>query len=225
MTRLVQSLRRLARPAWPVVLRRRTPVSAYWGFDRGTPVDRYYIERFLRNHSADIHGRVLEVQDRLYTTRFGTRVEHSDVLDIDAGNTRATILADLAAAGAISDATYDCIVLTQTLQLIYDVQAAIAHCHRILRRNGVLLATVPSASRVVGNPEMPLDYWRFTTSSCRRLFADRFGETQVAVQSFGSLSTVCAFLYGLAHEELPRQRLDFHDPRFPLIVGVRAVKA
>ena len=225
MTRLAQHVRRLVRPAWPAVLRRRTPVSRYWGFDRGTPVDRYYIERFLGECAGDIRGRVLEVQDRMYTNHFGMSVDQSEVLDVDAGNPRATIVADLATADAIADDTFDCIVLTQTLQLIYDVHSAVAHCHRILRRDGVLLATVPAVSRVVGDPEAPLDHWRFTTSSCRRLFGDRFGEQHVSVYSYGSLATVCAFLYGLAREELPQRRLEFRDPRFPLIVAVRAVKA
>jgi SAM-dependent methyltransferase len=208
-----------------MLLRRRMPVSPYWGFDRGTPVDRYYIEHFLREHGGDIRGIVLEVQDRLYTTRFGTGVEQSDVLDIDAGNPAATIVADLARADNIAADTFDCFVLTQTLQLVYDVQAAIAHCHRILRPGGVLLATVPAASRVVGNPDEPLDYWRFTTSGCRRLFGERFGQQNVSVQALGSMAAVVAFLYGMAREEIPRRRLDLHDPRFPLIVAVRAVKS
>ena len=37
------------------------PVSRLFGYDRGTPVDRYYMEKFLGGHSADIRGRVLEI--------------------------------------------------------------------------------------------------------------------------------------------------------------------
>jgi SAM-dependent methyltransferase len=207
-----------------VALRARRPVSPYWGFDRGTPVDRHYIEGFLRRCSTDIRGHVLEVQDRMYTERFGSGVERSDVLDIDVRNERATIVADLASADVIPDDTFDCFIATQTLQLVYDVHAAIGHSYRILRPRGVLLATVPTASRVVGDPNAPLDYWRFTTSACRRLFAEHFGDAHVTVQTYGSLATVVAFLYGLAREEVPRRRLDAEDPRFPLIVSVRAVK-
>ena len=42
-------------------LRRLQPFSTVFGSDRGTCIDRYYIERFLAANSSDIHGRVLEV--------------------------------------------------------------------------------------------------------------------------------------------------------------------
>ena len=50
--------RRLARlnyPRWGN-LRRREPFSSYYGFDRGTPVDRFYIERFLSDRAQDIRS-------------------------------------------------------------------------------------------------------------------------------------------------------------------------
>jgi SAM-dependent methyltransferase len=221
---LALGLRRLARPAWPAALTRREPLSRFWGFDRGTPIDRYYIERFLQDHTSDIRGAVLEVQNRAYTDRFGIEVMRSEVLDVDPENPLATIVADLASADALPDASFDCFILTQTLHLIYDVHGAVAHAHRLLRRGGVLLATVPAASRVVGDPTSPLDYWRFTTSGCRRLFADAFGGDQLTVRSHGNLSVVVAFLRGMAYEELPRRRLDDVDPRYPLLISVRAVK-
>jgi len=36
--RAVRALRRLTRPAWLGTIRRTTPLSAVYGFDRGTPV-------------------------------------------------------------------------------------------------------------------------------------------------------------------------------------------
>ena len=38
-------------------LRRLTPVSRAFGFDRGLPIDRYYIERFLAAHAEDAEKR------------------------------------------------------------------------------------------------------------------------------------------------------------------------
>jgi len=52
-------------------LRRVMPISRKWGFDRGLPIDRYYIERFLSAHALDICGYVLEIQDNAYTRKFG----------------------------------------------------------------------------------------------------------------------------------------------------------
>jgi len=37
------------------------PVSTLFGFDRGTPIDRYYVEGFLKKKTDLIKGRVLEI--------------------------------------------------------------------------------------------------------------------------------------------------------------------
>jgi hypothetical protein len=111
-------------------------------------VDRYYIERFLDEERREIRGRVLEVLNREYTEQFGAGVDRSDVLDLDPANPAATIVADLAAAESIPSETFDCFILTQTLQFIFDVGAAVDHAHRVLRPGGTLLCTVPAVSRI-----------------------------------------------------------------------------
>ncbi len=222
--RLRQRLRRLTRPAWLGTLRRTTPLSDTWGNDRGTPIDRYYIECFLEAHRRDIRGRVLEVKDSGYITRFGSGVERADVLDIDPANPAATIVADLSAAGAIAPDQFDCFVLTQTLQFIYDVRASIRYVHRLLRPGGVALVTVPCASRLAHTYHTQSDYWRFTPASCAMLFGDVFGPEQTTVYSYGNVLAMIAFLAGMAHQELSRAELETRDPLYPIIVAVRATK-
>jgi SAM-dependent methyltransferase len=209
--------RRLLRPAWPAFLRRTRPLSDYWGFDRGTPVDRHYIEGFLSEHRADIRGRVLEVQDSGYTDRFDSGVEKRDVLDIDPANPRATIVADLSKLAGLPARAFDCFILTQTLHLIYDLPAAIRSCHHLLRPGGVLLVTGPAVSRVRSG-----DFWRFTPASLSRLLEESFG--QVTFRAYGNVLAATAFLSGMAKEEVPRRLLDKHDEHFPVIVAARAVK-
>jgi SAM-dependent methyltransferase len=203
-------------------LYRSKPVSDNWGFDRGQPVDRYYIESFLESHRADIHGRVLEIMNSDYTDRFGSRIECADVLDIDASNPKATIVADLAAADSIPGDSFDCFILNQTLQLIYDVKSAIEHSHRILRPGGVLLSTVPCLSRLAGQGFT--DYWRFTPNSVERLFGDIFGNDQVTISVFGNVLSAVAFLEGMAYEEVSKRALDRLDDRYPMLIAIRAVK-
>lgn len=217
-------LRRLTRPAWLGTLRRLTPLSDSWGFDRGTPVDRYYIEGFLAQFRQDIRGHVLEIRDATYTHRFGTGVGRVDILDINPANTQATIIADLAAADEVPSNQFDCILLTQTLQFIYDTRAVLAHTCRILRPGGVLLATVPSVSRIAPRYGLETDFWRFTAASCTQLFEEVFGLGQVSIQSHGNVLTTIAFLAGMAQEELSRPELEAADPYFPLIIAIRAVK-
>src|ERR1700676_3198928 len=130
-------LSRITRPAMLGALRRTSPLSNNWGFERGTPVDRYYIESFLAEYRQDIVGRVLEVKDPGYTRQYGTAVTQSDVLDIDSSNKEATLIADLSAADRLPQSAFDCFILTQTLQLIYDTRAAIDNARRLLRPGGV----------------------------------------------------------------------------------------
>jgi SAM-dependent methyltransferase len=210
--------RRLLRPAWPAFLRRTRPLSDFWGFDRGTPVDRHYIEGFLAEHRGDVHGRVLEVQDSGYTDRFGSGVEGRDVLDIDPANPRATIVADLAKTVGLPARAFDCFILTQTLHLIYDLPAAVRSCHHLLKPGGVLLVTGPAVSRVRNG-----DFWRFTPASLSRLLEEKFG--QVTVRSYGNVLAATAFLSGMAKEEVPSRLLDKRDEHFPVIIAARAVKA
>jgi SAM-dependent methyltransferase len=206
-------------------LRRTTPVSEHWGADRGTPIDRYYIERFLAAHRGDICGRVLEVKDPRYTERFGSDVSQSDVLDIDPANPLATIVADLASSEAIPSDFFDCFVCTQTLQFIYDMQAALRESNRLLRPGGVLLATVPAVSKVDHHAGVDGDFWRLTTASCSRLFGGIFERGSVEVRAFGNVLSAIGFLTGLAREDLTDAELDVEDELFPVLIGVRAVKA
>jgi hypothetical protein len=102
-------------------LRRITPLSRNFGLDRGRCIDRYYIEKFLAKHASDVRGHVLEIQNDAYTRKFGRdQVTHSDMLDIDKQNPKATIIAYLTQADHLPSDTFDCIICTQTLLLIYD---------------------------------------------------------------------------------------------------------
>jgi SAM-dependent methyltransferase len=207
-------------------LRRLSPVDANWGFERGTPIDRVYVERFVGAHAADIRGRVLEVAAPDYTSRFGRDVTKVDVLMAEAGNPQATIVGDLADAPHIPDGAFDCAIVTQTLQFVYDVRAALATLQRILAPGGVLLATVPGLTKISPVEDAAYgEWWHFTARSLRRLATEAFGEANVQVQSFGNVLTATGFLYGLAASDLGPEELDAHDPLFEVVLGLRAVKS
>jgi SAM-dependent methyltransferase len=206
-------------------LARRRPVSQSWGWDRGLPVDRHYVEQFLSEHRGDIRGRVLEVKTAEYARRFGTHLERVEVLDIDTDNSEATIIGDLASPADLPEAAFDCFVLTQTLQYVYDVRAAVRNAARALRPGGILLATVPGISRTSSDrPGRAEELWRFTPAACRELAAREFGDSAAAVRGYGNALTAAAFIAGLAAEELSRASLDAHDDRFPLLISLRAVR-
>lgn len=220
---LRQRLRRLYRPPWLGAFRRTEPLSGDWGFDRGTPVDRYFIESFLAEHRSDIRGHVLEVQSSLYTDRFGAGVERRSILDIDPSSRDATIHADLASADAIASEQFDCFILTQTLQFIFDVRAALRHAHRMLRPGGALLATVPSMSRI-DKDLATVDYWRFTAPACNRLFGELFSPDRLTIRTYGNVLAGSAFWKGLATEDVSTRELDLRDERFPVLIAIRGIK-
>ncbi len=229
-------LRRLQHPLrrWPArgwerfeTLRRLEPVSAVFGLDRGLPIDRYYIEGFLRRQASDIRGRVLEMGDDTYTRRFGgAKVTRADVLAVVEGSRGATIIADLTHADRIPADTFDCIVFVQTLQMIYDTRAALRHLHRILKPGGVLLATTHGISKIGRRVEIDHwgEYWRFTTQSALPLFQEAFQAGSVQVESHGNVLTAIAALHGLAAQELERHELDYRDPDYEVLIAIRAVK-
>jgi SAM-dependent methyltransferase len=203
------------------------PISDNHGWDRGLPIDRYYIEAFLAEHAGDIRGHVLEAGDDRYTRQFGgTHVSVSDVLGIAPDLEPATIVADLASAEDIPADTFDCVLLTQTIQMIYDVRAAVHNVHRILKPNGVALITTHGISRISRREGVDRwgEYWHFTTQSARRLFGEVFPNQDITISSYGNVLSAVAFLEGLAAEDLEASKLDHHDPRFEVLIAVRAVK-
>jgi SAM-dependent methyltransferase len=208
-------------------LRSTRPVSNVWGLDRGRPVDRYYIERFLAQYTAGIQGNTLEIGSNTYTVRFGGKnVSKSDVLHVSPDDEQATIVADLRQAPHIPADSFDCIICTQTLQFIFEVEAVIGTLHRILAPGGVLLATFPGISQI-SRYDMDHwgDYWRFTSASTERLFQKRFNHDHLSIRVYGNVLAATAFLHGLATEELRAEELDVFDPDYEVLIGVRAVKA
>ncbi len=198
------------------------PISTKFGFDRGTPIDRYYIEDFLEINKSAIKGRCLEVVDNTYTKRFGnSHVTKSDIIDNDNTNKQATIIEDLRNMSSVKNNTYDCLIITQTLGMIDDYQKAIKELYRVLKKDGILLLTVSAMS-----PDWQLEknYWRFTVDGAKYAFKQVFNPKNLTVNSYGNVLSAYSFLVGLAQEDMPKNKLIFNDPHFPLIITVKAKK-
>jgi hypothetical protein len=204
-------------------LRRMRPFSECDGFDRGLPIDRYYIEAFLAREAASIRGEVLEVKDARYALRFGgadaTRIH---VVDFDATNLDATVIADLTVDGSLPSHAYDSIIMTQTLHVTTDDAAGFRNLWSALRPGGTLLFTGPCISRI--GTEHNWDHWRYTPLGLRARLAKLLPDAESTIEAHGNVLTGAAFLYGIAAEELTKAELDAEDPRFPVIVSARACK-
>ena len=115
------------------------------------------------------------------------------------------------------------IVLTQVLQYVTDVPAAIATLATALSAGGVLLLTVPGISRI-GRSDLDVDRWRFTPTGVAELLAARFAPADVQVMGHGNVLTAISFVAGVAAEELRRTELEAHDPSFPIVISARAIR-
>ena len=211
---------------WAGDFERTTPLSTEFGYDRGGPVDRYYIENFLQRESSHIKGRVLEIGGNDYTLQFGgNRVSKSDVLHVEEGNPIATFVGDLSNAPHIPDNLFDCILLVQTLHLIYDFKGALKTCHRLLKPGGTLLLTVPYITSIDYGEWKKTWYWAFTDKVMQKLMEEEFPASGLEIKPYGNVYAATAFLQGMGLPEVDKQKLDQHDQHFQVVVSVKAVKA
>lgn len=210
---------RVVRPAFRLPT---TPLSRKFGFDRGTPIDRFFIDSFLKRFGQDIHGHGVEIGDSRYLTLYGgSFVTKKDVIDINRKNKKATIIGDLKNLSLVRANTFDIAIVTHVLGMIDDPQKAIQELHRILKPGGVLLATTSCLG-----PTMPdnQSLFRIMPEGARALFSTVFTKKNVEITTMGNYQVAVAFLSGMSLEEVDREVLTKSDPMFPCVVGIRAIK-
>lgn len=218
------SMRRFPRPRWGQFWS-QDPLSTSYGYDRGLPIDRFYIENFLELHKQSIHGDVLEVKDDEYARRFGgDRVDSVTVIDIDKGNAKASHICDLNRPQSLPVGAFDCIILTQTLQLVFELRIALRSLSDSLKPGGVLLATFPGITRIAYQEMGDSWMWSFTEPVAQRLFEEVLPGRELEVTVHGNLMAATAFLHGLAVEDVDPSGLRRVDPDYPVVITVRAQK-
>lgn len=206
-------------------LKKAKPVSNIFGFDRGIPIDRYYIEKFLSEHRQLIKGTVLEVADDFYSKKFAPHEIKQEILYIDNTNQNATIIGDLTNPENLPENVADCFICTQTFNFIYDVKSALEGAKHLLKEDGILLATVSGLSQI-SRYDMDRwgDYWRFSDKSITRL-AQETGFKDIEVTVYGNVLAATALLQGLAQEDLSDLKLlDKTDEDYQIIIGLIAKK-
>jgi hypothetical protein len=198
-------------------LRRTAPFSATFGFERGTPIDRHYLHAFLSAHRDRITGDVLEVQTTSYTERFGHQVRRSDSFDIAPGFT-PTFLCDFAHSEAvIPSASYDCLLLPNTLPHFRELDLALRQARRVVRPGGTILASAAGMIPLTGDAP---EYSRLTPDGWRDRLASVWPGAAVEVKGHGNCLSAIASQMGLATQELTAAELDVHDPRYPVLVTI-----
>lgn len=199
-----------------------TPISRRFGTERGTPIDRFYIERFLKNNEEIIQGDVLEIEDNTYTIQFGgAKVSNMLIMDVSSKDEGITFRGNLETGEGILDGIADCFILTQTLMYIFDLKKAVHNISRLLKKDGKVLITCSGISQ---NSMRCMDnygcYFNFNQNALVRIFEDEEELHIIDSGSYGNVKTVTAHLNGLCCEDLKKEDFEDNDKYYPLIVYV-----
>lgn len=214
--------RQIKRNTWHN-LKRLSPISSDFGFDRGTPIDRIYIEDFLRKNTEEIRGIACEIAEPTYIEKFGKNISNIEVFHFKKDR-NATIVGDLTKVESLPENVLDCFVCTQTLNFIYDVRSAVRGIHRMLKKDGVALVTVAGICQISRHDMNNWgDYWRFTDKSLQMLFEEVF-QGEVIVETYGNVLTATSFLHGISVEELNSEEIFFKDQDYQVVITVKAKK-
>lgn len=216
---------RIMEPARWGNLRRLEPYSPSFGFDRGTPIDRFYMARFFSQHTDAFRGTAGEVADSTFLDKFGRdQISERFIIDIDPTNTDATMVADVSTPGSLPTARFDCLVIAQTLQYVANPEQAVEHCFEAVRPGGALFLVVPALTQHDAHEPLEGDYWRFWPAGVVHMLRRACPGAVHTVAGYGNLVTAIAFLQGLSAEELTDQELAHQDPRYPIVICARVDK-
>lgn len=200
------------------------PSSRRFGQERGTAIDRFYIEKFLSGHRDAVHGVVMEIAENRYARSMGKDVEEFRILHVN-GWGEGAVKGNLETGEGILENSVDCMICTQTIPFIYDIHSVIRNIYKLLKPNGTVLLTASAISQLsLYDYKNWGDYWRFTDMSMRRLLEEVFDVEQIEVCTYGNMKAAIAFLYGMCLEEMKIEDLEYVDEQFPMIVAAGARK-
>jgi hypothetical protein len=193
-----------------------------FGFSRGTPIDRIYIEKFLETSRQYIRGNVLEFGDNHYYKKFcvdknSTCEIFTSKLDNREDGVKR-IHGDLTQLNELPHETYDTIICTNVLNFIYDVNSAADGLYKLLKPGGTCLITLASFSTHISKYDSDRwgDYWRFSEKSAIKLFENKFTIENRYV--FGNSYSSVAQMYGYCLEELDMKKIFNIEFEYTMIV-------
>ena len=222
---ILKSIKRIFFPVKWYDLRILNPISRKFGLDRGTPIDRYYIEEFLKKNQLLIKGRCCEISENFYLKKFATKNSFHEVFDYNTSNKNATIVGDLTKIDKLPNDLIDCFILTQTLNFIFDYQSAVAGIHKMLKKGGVALVTVSGISQISKyDYDRWGDYWRFTDKSIKEVFCKVFKKKNIEIKTYGNVLSSTCFLHGISAEELTHDELMHNDINYQITITIKATK-
>lgn len=204
---------------------RLAPISAACAVDRGTPIDRYYVERWFASMRAHLQGRILLVGDHGKMALGGHVDPRGHVRNVSTDG--ADVVADLGRLVDEAAGTFDCLVMPHVLQAVFDGGDAVRMSHQLLTPGGMLLATLPGITPhgLLGQERedsLREQCWSFTSHGARQLFEAHFPSANVSISAQGNVLAATALMQGLSASELTTSELDAEDASYEVVIGVCA---
>lgn len=195
-----------------------------FGFSRGTPIDRYYMNNFFLKNSTYIFNNVLEFGDDYYFKKFCKHENSScdiftSTLDKRNDNVKR-IHGDLTKIAPIYFAKYDCIICTNVLNFIFDTKAAISGISNMLKSGGICIVTLAGFSTHISRYDYDRwgDYWRFNDLSAIKLFENDFDI--IFIKNYGNVYSAIAQMSGFCVEELEVEKVNEIENDYVMITGL-----
>lgn len=200
-------------------LRRGKPFCNEFGFERGTPIDRYYLDKFISSIRHLVKGKVVEIGGAL-SNREQYGFENTSTYDaVDLlSSPFVNICGDIHESNLLKPDYYDTILLFNVLEHCHTPQKVVDNIHNWLASSGYCLAIVPNAQRIHNNPG---DYWRILPDGMKTLFQN-FAKVQVT--TYGSPTSLIASYMGIAAQELTHDELTEINPLYPVTTCLVAQK-
>ena len=195
------------------------PFCHEFGYTRGTPIDRVFLDVFIDTIRDQVYGATLEIGGRkedksLY--RF-QNAEPFETLDVEAGS-GADHVGDAHCITLFRPGSWDSILAFNVLEHCERPWIVVSNFLYWLRPGGMAFCVVPNAQRLHRGPR---DYWRILPDAASSLFSD-FEE--VTILRYGNLLTSQAAMSGIAAEEL-HYAMAYSDRDYPTVTCISARKA
>ncbi len=197
------------------------PISRRCGYERGTPIDRYYIEKFLDSNQKYIQNKVMEVADNQYTCRYSKNIKEALIMHVE-GWDKDVVQINLETGNGVAKYanSIDCFICTQTIQMIYDIKTAMKNIYKMLKQDGTALITIAGIAGISLYDYYNWgEYWRVTPKALRMIMEETFDRNKIEIFGYGNIKTTIAFLYGLCVEDLGENDFTYDDEQFPMLIG------
>jgi len=205
-----------------------TFISNDFGFKRGTPIDRYYINDFLKKSSDIFIGDALEFGDTNYLDRFDDKLQNKFIFNYSENHytSNRMFFGDISKPDSLPFGTFDTIICINVLNFIFDISSALNGLHKMLKVDGRIILTVAGVASHISRYDMERwgDYWRFTDLSIEAAVTKSGFEID-KLTAYGNPYACSAQINGLSLEDLVEDKIMTKHKDYQLLIALVLRKA